>query len=146
MRFWDTSALVLLLRREPMSRTLRTLFNQDPNVVIWWGARIECASYLARLVREGRLGQSGEAEARGALDDLYRRADEVAPSTALRDRAERLVADHPLRAADALQSAAALTWARERPDRAGFVCLDQHLRAAAGREGFDILPADRHLR
>ena len=59
--------------------------------------------------------------------------------------AERLLAVHPLTAGDALQLAAALIWARERPARLRFVCLDEQLRRAAGREGFNILPADRSL-
>lgn len=67
-------------------------------------------------------------------------ATEVRPSDEVRARAMRLLSIHPLRAADALQLAAALVWCRERTAGAGFVCLDGRLREAAGREGFEVLP------
>ena len=47
---------------------------------------------------------------------------------------------HPLRAVDALQLGAALTWRREPVRRAELVCLDEGLRDAASREGFELLP------
>jgi predicted nucleic acid-binding protein len=71
---------------------------------------------------------------------LWRRIKEVSPAEELRDRAMRLLDLHPLSAADALQLAAALDWCGERTAGAGFVCLDQRLRAAATLEGFDVYP------
>jgi len=47
---------------------------------------------------------------------------------------------HSLRAADALQLAAALIWTEETTAGAEFVCLDQNLREAALKEGFTVLP------
>jgi hypothetical protein len=49
---------------------------------------------------------------------------------------------HPLRAADALQLAAALVWVEEQPHGEGFVSLDGRLRDAAAREGFTLVPAE----
>jgi hypothetical protein len=72
---------------------------------------------------------------------LMEGADVVEPTLALRDRAGRLLATHPLRAGDALQLAAALVWCREAPHETPFVCLDARLRDAARAEGFAILPA-----
>ncbi|HSJ25022.1 MAG TPA: hypothetical protein VK929_10160 [Longimicrobiales bacterium] len=59
----------------------------------------------------------------------------------VRTTAMRLLRTHPLRAADALQLAAALAWA---PAPAGdvFVTLDERLATAATLEGFTVLPAD----
>ena len=68
-------------------------------------------------------------------------ADTVSPSDELRRRAARLLAVHPLRAADALQLAAALLWCEEQPHAEGFVSLDVKLRDAALKEGFTVLPA-----
>ena len=69
-------------------------------------------------------------------------SDVIEPCIRLRDRAGRLVAAHPLRAADALQLAAALMWCDDTPSTVTpFVCLDERLRNAARREGFSILPA-----
>ena len=45
----------------------------------------------------------------------------------------------PLKAADALQLAAALTVAEDDPASIGFVCFDTRLNRAAAREGFPIL-------
>jgi predicted nucleic acid-binding protein len=138
--FWDSSALFPLLHLEKISEQLFALQDRDPELVIWWGSRVECASAIARLYREQRLNDAEVIELRSLLDRTLTLAVEVAPSFALRDRAERLVAMHPLRAADAFQLAAALVWAREQPSRRGFVTLDQQLRRAALREGFDVLP------
>jgi len=66
---------------------------------------------------------------------------EILPSEALRDRAERLLAVHPVRGGDAFQLAAALVWTHGRTRGRAFVCLDERLREAARREGFRILPA-----
>jgi len=54
--------------------------------------------------------------------------------------AGRLLLSHPLSAADALQLAAALTWAGKQPREHAFVCLDRRLHDAARKEGFLILP------
>jgi hypothetical protein len=67
---------------------------------------------------------------------------EVAPGPPVRVEAERALAVHPLRAADALQLAAALVWRSGDPEVQEFVCLDERLRGAASREGFVLVPPD----
>ena len=47
---------------------------------------------------------------------------------------------HLMRAADALQLAAALLWTGENPLGAEIVCQDRNLREAASKEGFAVLP------
>jgi hypothetical protein len=47
---------------------------------------------------------------------------------------------HALRAADALQLAAALDWCDGNTRGESFVCLDDRLRGAAVLEGFRVLP------
>ncbi len=64
----------------------------------------------------------------------------ILPSEAIRSRADRLLAIHPLRAADALQLAALLAAAEERPAELPFVTLDERLAEAARKEGFSVLP------
>jgi predicted nucleic acid-binding protein len=141
VRFWDTSALVSLVLREAGTSSVRPLYEADQEMALWWGTRTECVSAIVRAIREGRLDASLETRARASLRELIERGDEVAPTEIVRGRAERVLATHPLRAADALQLAAGLTWARERPQGQAFVCLDGRLRDAARREGFTILPA-----
>lgn len=140
MKFWDSSALVPLLLPQPASPRLEELLRRDPAVVLWWGSLVECTSALSRLQREGSLGRSALRQALHLLEQVRERADEVQPVAEVRARALRLLAVHPLRASDSLHLAAALFWCRERPQRVGFVCLDDRLRIAASGEGFQVLP------
>jgi predicted nucleic acid-binding protein len=140
VKFWDSSAVIPLLLPQPASQHLERLLRRDPAVVLWWGSAVECTSGLARLQREGTLGRSALRQAHHLLEQFRERAAEVQPVTEVRARALRLLAVHPLRAADSLQLAAALFWCRERPQRVGFVCLDDRLRIAASGEGFQVLP------
>lgn len=57
----------------------------------------------------------------------------------VRERARRLLESHPLRAADALQLAAALIASEEEPKDLPFVTLDRRLALAAEKEGFKVL-------
>ena len=140
MKFWDSSAVLPLALREPATGAMLTLLRADSDLVLWWGTPVECASALARAVREGRLATAAERGGRRMIDTLRESAFEVQPAEEVRRRAIRLLANHPLRAADALQLAAALAWCREHPARVHFVSLDARLGGAAAREGFDVLP------
>lgn len=135
MRFWDSSALVPLVLNEPQTRWARGLLDADDEIVVWWGSAVECGSAIARLHRDGRLTHAAERDARSVLDLLRGSWFEVQPGDSVREQALRLLRLHPLRAADALQLAAALEWAGTPADGA-FVTLDDRLRDAASREGF----------
>lgn len=137
MRFWDSSALVALCLTQPKSRAARAALKADPELVVWWASAVECASAIARLHREGLLTASDESAARALLDTLRRAWFEVQPGDGVRAQAMRLVRLHPLRAADALQLAAAIEWAGT-PASGGFVTFDERLGRAAEREGFDV--------
>ena len=106
----------------------------------WWGTDVECASALARLEREGGLDPSDVRRALRRLSELRRAWYEVLPCDAIRETAIRLLRVHNLRAADALQLAAAVVASAGRPSALGFVCLDTRLTQAAEREGFSMLP------
>ena len=138
--FWDSSALVSILLREPKSPEFVDRFERDRNPAIWWATRLECHSALARHARERRTKRETILEGIERLRDVHARAFELAPSEEVRHRAIRLLNVYPLRAGDALQLAAALTWCEEQPLNEMFVCLDTRLREAARREGFSVLP------
>jgi predicted nucleic acid-binding protein len=138
--FWDTSAILPLAVTEPGTALVRPVLDRDPAIAVWWATRVECVSALARREREHRVDGRTVRAARRVLTALAREWTEVIPTEPLRKRAERLLATHAVRAADALQLAAALLWARDDPAGNGFVCLDERLREAAGREGFQVLP------
>lgn len=138
MRFWDASALVPLCVHQVHSETVHALLREDPGLVVWWGSIVECWSAFARALREGKIGAKAERLARVELEALREVWDEIQPVEEVRVAAGRLLRVHVLRAADALQLAAAMVWAGGRP--AGFVCLDQRLREAARLEGFMVCP------
>lgn len=139
MRFWDASAVVPLLVREPASGALRRLVDEDPELVVWWGTPVECASGLARLRREGVIDAGEETRVLLALAELRESWIEVQPTLPLRATAQRLLRTHALRAADAHQLAAALVWAG-RPRGDVLVTLDERLAEAARLEGFTVSP------
>jgi predicted nucleic acid-binding protein len=140
VKFWDSSAIIPLCLKEQMSETVKRLIKADEDIAVWWVARVECLSALSRRRREGVLSTDAELKARAILFALSAEWSEVQPSELVRQRAERLLAIHSLRSADAFQLAAALIWAQENPQGLEIVCLDQTLREAAHKEGFTVLP------
>lgn len=142
MRFWDTSAIMPLVSREPLSDEMRRLLEEDAGIVVWWATRVECVSAISGHAREGSIDHEQETVLRDLLNDLSGSWTEIQPSARLRSLAEQGLIAHPLRAADALQIASALVWCESRTSGRQFVCLDERLRTAASRWGFVLLPND----
>jgi predicted nucleic acid-binding protein len=140
MRFWDASAIVPLLVAERSTRRLQALAASDPAMLVWWASEIECVSALSRLERDGALTSRAIAVALGRLGQLASAWHEIDPSDAIREAAIRFIRVHPLRAADALQLAAAFLAAERRPASLDMVTLDERLGAAAQKEGFSVIP------
>ncbi len=136
MKFWDTSGIVPLLVRQKRTRDMERLWAEDPAVVTWWGTPIECLSAIIRMVRDGSLTADDARDAELRLSVLRDGWDEVMPGEACRRTAERMLRVHALRAADALQLAAALIASDHDPARLGMVCLDERLSEAGRKEGF----------
>ena len=139
MKFWDASAIVPLLVAEPTTRPLQALAGHDPDMLVWWGSEVECISALARLERSAALDAKGMALAAERLKQLARGWHEIEPSEIVRESALRFLRVHPLRAADALQLAAAFTASEHRPASLQVVTLDERLADAAGKEGFALI-------
>lgn len=136
MRFWDSSALLPLIAIQARSDDVKSLLDDDDDMVVWWGTRVELASGLCRLIREGAIDETNLKAAEQLADD----AGEIEPTMEIRLAAIRILRVHHLQAADSLQLAAALVWTDHNPSGAGFVCLDKRLREAAEKEGFEVLP------
>jgi predicted nucleic acid-binding protein len=117
------------------NRTARLYARQ----VTWWATAVEAASAFNRLHRQQELTVAGREQALTRLLHLRRRWHEVQPTDTLRDEAERLLAVHPLRAADALQLAAALTWCGHKARGRCFIGSDGALTNAAETEGFKVV-------
>jgi uncharacterized protein len=142
VKFWDSSAIVPLLVAEPMTRRLQALAAEDPAMLVWWASEVECVSALSRLEREGALSAQAMARALGRLRALADAWHQVDPGDAVRETATRFLRVHPLRAADALQLAAAFLAAERRPTSLTMVTLDDRLALAARKEGFAALPGE----
>ncbi len=138
MKFWDTSALVPLLVAEASTARVQAIAAKDPTMFVWWGSEVECVSALARLDREGVLDELTVSLALDRLRQLASTWQEIAASDALREAAVRFVRVHPLRAADALQLAAAYLASERRPSSLELVTLDERLATAARKEGFTV--------
>ena len=137
--FWDTSALVPLCCFQPQSAQARQAARTYSRQVVWWGTVIEAVSSLNRLTREGTLNVKESRQSFARLDYLRARWNEIQPTAEVRDRAERLLRIHKLRAADALQLAAALVWCGDRPQGRPLIGADGNLSEAAGAEGFTVI-------
>lgn len=138
MNFWDSSALVPLVVEEPTSPACRALLPATEPLAVWALAAIEVTSSLRRKEREGGLDAAGTQRALDRLDALAATWIEVEALAAVKARAARLLAVHPLRAADAVQLAAALVLVGDEPKGSMFVTRDVRLRDAARREGFGV--------
>jgi predicted nucleic acid-binding protein len=138
LSFWDSSAILPLIVAEPSTESLQAIAREDPAMCVWWGSEIECVSALARLEREDALAETEMMTALERLDSLAQAWNEVQPVVAVRVAARRLLRVHPLRAADALQLAAAVVAAEGAPASLALVTLDERLASAARREGFAV--------
>ena len=138
MRYWDSSALVPLLVQQDVTDTMRAILRDDPAIVTWWGTPVECASALARLHREGELEADSLSAAIAHLRAALPMWTEVAPIPDVREQSIRIVRVHGLRAADALQLAAAIIASDFDPGSLEFVSLDLRQRRAAEHEGFQV--------
>jgi hypothetical protein len=139
MKFWDASAIVPSVVAEPTTKTVQGLAAKDPTMLVWWATEVECASAIARLERDGALDESAVTQALDRLKQLAAGWHEVDPSDAIREAAVRFLRVHPLRAADALQLAAAFIAAEGRPSSLELVTLDDRLAIAARKEGFAVI-------
>ena len=132
--------MVPLISGQAFSATVNGLLGEDSEMVVWWGTQVECAVAISRLRREGNLDDESEGQSRIALDVLATDWTEIEPTEDVRISASLLSRNHPLKAADASQLAAALRWCEGDTQDANFVCLDNRLRRAVQEEGFGVFP------
>jgi hypothetical protein len=142
VRFWDTSAIVPTLVDEPSSARMRALADDGTASAVWWATRVECCSAIARRARLAPADSGHVEQALETLRAVVAAWMEIPPSERIRDGATRLLRVHDLRAADALQLAAARAASDDHPETLPFVTLDDRLALAASREGFPVLGLD----
>ncbi|MEP6781750.1 MAG: PIN domain-containing protein [Gemmatimonadaceae bacterium] len=139
MRYWDSSAIMPLVVQESQSASMLALINTDAAIATWWGTKVACVSALARLEREQALDVRSMRAALARLEALSQTWVEIPALEDVRTHATRLLRTHSLRAADALQLAAAVIASNFEPPSLLFVTLDQRLGDSAEREGFTVL-------
>jgi predicted nucleic acid-binding protein len=138
--FWDASALVpLCVIRQATPAT--SALNAHYRMTVWWSTPVEMRGAFARLLRMGQLSPNEHVQAQVRLDRMRSDWRKVDPSAPLREQAERLVDRFPLKAADAQQLAAALTWCMGRPKGRAFISGDGQLLDAAKQLGFHAIVA-----
>jgi predicted nucleic acid-binding protein len=140
MRYWDSSALIALAIDEKATKSVRDLSREDPELLVWILSEVEISSALWRRRRSNELTEAVRAEAQRQMDVTISNAVVVADVPAVVRRARRLLATHTLRAADAMQLAAALLACEDDPARLPLVTIDDRLAEAATREGFTVVP------
>lgn len=79
MKFWDSSAILPLLVEEVSTLSALGYYENNPEIVAWWGTPVECASALARLEREAKLDSTEITRALGQLAALQAAWHEVQP-------------------------------------------------------------------
>lgn len=139
MRYWDSSAIIPLLLAESNSARLREILELDSSIVTWWGTLVECASAFARLERDGNMTSGAMTAALIRARGLASSWAEVGATPDVREQSIRLLRVHRLRAADAIQLAAAIVAADFQTSSLQFVTLDRNQAVAAEKEGFSVL-------
>ena len=139
MRYWDASALVPLFIEEASTAEVEAWRAADPGITTWMMTRVEVISGIARRKREWPELLPRWNRAIREVHEVASRWIEIYDAVAARLHAERLVMEHPLRTADALQLGAALVAADGDPQSLELVTLDNRLAEAARREGFPVL-------
>jgi predicted nucleic acid-binding protein len=140
MSFWDSSAVIPLVVTESQTQVVREIYGNRLGMLVWWATEVECASAIARRERDGSLPSAQAGRALGRLDLLKEEWHEVQPTDRTRSIGRRLLRVHPLRAADALQLAAAVLASEGEPASLEIVTLDDRLSEAAQKEGFTAIP------
>jgi predicted nucleic acid-binding protein len=114
----------------------------DAHVVVSDLTRLEFASAVARLVREGSLPSSRGRDLLARLGGDWEDYVRVHVSDDVLSAGQALVGRHPLRTLDAVQLASALLVNRNSPTKVRFGTADRRLEEAAAAEGLPpLLPA-----
>jgi predicted nucleic acid-binding protein len=136
--YLDTSALLKLYARERGTAAVRAAVTRASVVATCRLTHVEARGALARKLREGELSPAEHQYLTSSLDGDWARLLVVEISEHLCREAVALVERHPLRAADALQLAAACTISRRVTEETVFLSFDDRLNSAAQADGLSV--------
>ncbi len=132
--YFDASALAKrYVEEEHSSEVLRWLERSTP--VVCRLSEVEIAAALARRRREEVISRVERDRALAALDADLQAVHVIELSTLVFRAARAALLRHPLRAADAIQLAAALVLRERLQSPIAFLTFDGRLAAASEREG-----------
>jgi hypothetical protein len=114
------------------------LLYESYGIVAWWATQVEMMSGLTRLERMGQITHERFLIGKQVAREIVRDWLSVRSTESIAIDACSLLELYPLRAADALQLAAALEWCEGKPKGKVFLSFDQRLREAAGMAGFTL--------
>jgi len=135
--FWDASALVPLLVVQSSTRQAFT-FESKYRIAVWWATHVEIVSALSQLLRLKGITPDEFAHAKVQAEGLANLWDVIVPTASVALGARILLERYPLRAADALQLAAALAWCEGKSSGKVFLTFDRRLSEAAAQVGFTL--------
>jgi hypothetical protein len=135
--FWDSSALIPLCAQQLQTDRATALFATF-GIAVWWATPVEILSGLTRLVRMGEITQDELIAGKQLTQIIAETWISIKPDAKIVEQACSLLEHHPLRAADALQLAAALEWCEGKPKGKVFLTFDQRLGEAAAQAGFAL--------
>lgn len=137
----DTSALVKRYVAEAGAAWVRRLLAHPAQYVIYTAALAQ-AEVISALQRRVRAGQLDRVQAQRVTGHCTQRYQVITITQAIVDHACAVLQAHPLRAADAIHLACALTIRRIAQDQGlpppSFVVADTTLLTAATAEGFVV--------
>ena len=139
MIYLDTSWLVKLYVDEPDSRSIRSITDADPDLVVSDLAYVEFHSAVGRRRRERRITARAASGLLSRFDRDWTHRVRVPVSRDVLLAAAGVLAAHPLRTLDAVQLASALLLAKGAPEAPRFGAADELLLAAAVACGLPVL-------
>jgi len=135
--FWDSSALIPLCVAQPQTIKAGLLY-ETYGIAAWWATEVEMMSGLTRLDRTGQVDRDRFLIGKRVAQEIVREWFSVGSTSSIAADACSLLELYPLRAADALQLAAAFEWCEGKPNGQVFLTFDKRLREAAGLAGFTL--------
>jgi predicted nucleic acid-binding protein len=135
--FWDSSALIPLCVSQPQTAKAKSLY-ESYGIAAWWATQVEMMSGLTRLDRSGQITHDRFLIGKQIAREIVQEWDSISSTASIATDACSLLELHPLRAADALQLAAALEWCEGKPKGEVFLTFDNRLREAAALAGFTL--------
>ncbi len=128
----DTSAVLRAILETGTTPAVERRLAEAPTLLTSRLSRVEGARALLRLRREGRVGETGLADAARGLAELWARCEIWELTNTVCDLAAQVAPLHPLRTLDALHLATFLE-ARLRIPDLEILTTDQRLVAAAAQ-------------